>query len=160
MSKPQPAPKRAWFALAIAATALMAALISVSRTPQRSTQKKEIVSKETARGDDSPIGEAKPGYEPVGGVYRPTTDVAAKFEKDINPDAPRRKIDFGQTSGVKPNENRHTMVVAEAMRTGEHPERLSNLVMGHQGNSLSRVTDRDHGVRKLGRANRSRSKAN
>jgi hypothetical protein len=73
-----------------------------------------------------PLGEALPGYEAVGGVYRPKADLNYPDDKSAAADKP--VIDTGFAPAVKPDANAQAQAVFTALKTGEHPERFSSFV--------------------------------
>lgn len=78
------------------------------------------------RPDDRPTREQ---FVEIGGVKRPITDVKA-FKPRIDPKAGDRPeaTDYGTTPPVKIDANPQVASVAEALKTGKHPERVSTLI--------------------------------
>lgn len=79
------------------------------------------------KSDEPPF----PGAVKVGGVWRPKTDIESQF-KPITPgtDAEwaKKPTQIGTSPALDPELNPHTKSVAEAIRTGKHPERLSVMI--------------------------------
>lgn len=75
-------------------------------------------------------GESAERYVMVGGVRRRASDIEPiKQPRDDEASKALRKArDYGATEPVDPKTNPHTQSVAEALRDGEHPERLSVLL--------------------------------
>ncbi|MFO0979067.1 MAG: hypothetical protein U0996_21840 [Planctomycetaceae bacterium] len=73
-----------------------------------------------------PLGEALPGYEAVGGVYRPKADLNYPASNPADSDKP--VIDTGFAPPVKPDANTQAQAVFTALKSGEHPERFSSFV--------------------------------
>lgn len=72
----------------------------------------------------------KDGYEIVGGVERPKTDLKASFDDELNPRSEKELSEFfyGTTPLIDPDANVHTRSVKEALTTGKFPERLSPII--------------------------------
>lgn len=76
--------KGAWVALALAGTALLFAVMMVSRSPEKpKPSDDEAVPPEVAV--DGSIARAKEGYVKIGGVQRPKTDMKAEFQDGLQP---------------------------------------------------------------------------
>ena len=79
-------------------------------------------------GGDAPRADADPrAVVEVGGVRRPASDVRRPGRGDADRPGPRLP-DYGTIEPVPADTNPNTRSVAEALRTGENPERLSALV--------------------------------
>jgi len=117
--------KGAWIALGIASCALIAALVVVSRKPQPAPKPVADSKEQAADQEEKPL---KDGYVGIGGVQRPVTDVRAKNEPAASTKSEFPEFPYGETPFVAEDANRYVKAVAEAMKTGDHPERLSSLV--------------------------------
>ena len=78
---------------------------------------------------EGPIGEKKPGYLNVGGVYRPASDVR------LGKDRPGKRDDMGNdvpnpgfSPAVKPDANPQVASVAKALKEKKNPARYSSFV--------------------------------
>lgn len=120
--------KSSLVALAAAATVLGVAIYSVTRTPSlKKVKPAEQGLADSGSAQNGPPGNAKAGYKEIGGVFRPSTDVEPKFDSELMTlDQQKSQIvNYGTTPLVKANANVHTKSVAEALKSGRNPERLS-----------------------------------
>ena len=78
-------------------------------------------------GDAGPTDADPRAVVEVGGVRRPASDVRRPDRGDADRPGPRLP-DYGTIEPVPADTNANTRSVAEALRTGENPERLSALV--------------------------------
>lgn len=121
---------KAWLALGVAGLALVAALVVVSQKPApRIATKSPDKAAEEEETPSGPIGQAKPGYKEVGGVYRPEVDVNYPERKTATVSTPKPLIDMGKSPAVNPDANPAVASVYEALKTRKNPERFSSFVM-------------------------------
>lgn len=116
-----PADKRtAWIAVICIAVVLVASLFFMTR------QGEELVVNQPRQ----PRGNARDELIEVGGVRRPVTDVrpAAGAAGAGGQSVDQPVYDYGTTPRVPRDANPNVRSVAEALDTGEHPERLSVLI--------------------------------
>lgn len=115
----------------LASAALVVIALTVDVGPTRPGPEQDGTTAETEKTKKrilaGPIGQQKPGYTLVGGVWRPSTDVkpAVKREKKPNHNVPRN---YGKAERIPVDANPQVASVAESLRTGKHPERVSALL--------------------------------
>ncbi len=91
---------------------------------------------------DGPIGEKKPGYVNIGGVYRPASDVR------LGKDRPGKRDDMGNelpnqgfSPLVKPDANPQVASVAAALKDRKNPARFSSFVKATPFNAEEYTTN-------------------
>ena len=120
--------------LLVAACALVIIALTVDVGPDRD----DSPPNQTAADDgpkirvpdtSGPIGEAKPGYANIGGVYRPESDVR------MGKDRPGKRDDMGNdvpnpgfSPPVEPDANPQVASVAAALKDRKNPARFSSFV--------------------------------
>lgn len=115
-------------ALGVAALALGAAVVSITKSPPKKTSTTKAMVESERATSYGPIGEAKPGYKDVGGVYRPEVDVNFAEHTTANNATPKPLIDMGLSPPVKSDTNPAVASVYEALKSRENPERFSSFV--------------------------------
>ncbi|MEM9347930.1 MAG: hypothetical protein AAGB26_15080 [Planctomycetota bacterium] len=97
-------------------------------------------------------GDPQPGDEVIGGVERPKTDLAPapgtlgsngtmRASEDAEATSGVDPLDYGQTPGVGFDASAQTLAAVEAVRTGEHPERLNVLTGSKLGFDRGRFVE-------------------
>lgn len=90
---------------------------------------------------EGPLGEARPGYANVGGVYRPESDL--NYADKSRPDVSKPVIDTGLSPPVDPNSNPQTKAVFAALKSRENPERFSSFVQPQPFDAAAYEVDPD-----------------
>ena len=130
----------AGFALLASAVALFVwAATMQDRSPDRNQAKDDGTKLPVNPAIEGPIGEARPGYTNVGGVYRPESDI--NYADKSRPDVPKPVIDTGLSPAVDPNANSQTKAVFAALKSRENPERFSSFVQPQPFDSAAYEAD-------------------
>ena len=121
---------KAWLALGVAITALVAVTLFVGQKPDEDRQQQEVVLEEgqNKKPPAEPADGKKipDGYVRIGGVDRPETDVKPEFDSEL-PDKSTQgqEMGYGLSPPFDPDANPQTRSVADALTQKKFPERLS-----------------------------------
>lgn len=117
----------------VAASALLVIAVTIDVGPDRERGVPVEMAKNSPQVRmhriDGPIGEKKPGYLNIGGVYRPATDVRlGKDRPGKRDDMGNQLPDQGFSPAVKPDANPQVASVAKALKDRTNPARFSSFV--------------------------------
>lgn len=118
----------AGFALLASAVGLLVWVVTMQNRDVNRADRASVNKSLAENGaNNGPIGEARPGYKNVGGVYRPESDINFA-DKVSQSDVPKPVIDVGLSPKVKPDANPQAASVYAALKSRENPARFSSFV--------------------------------
>ena len=130
----------------VAASALVVVALTVDVGPDRDDDIPNEVANNPVDSQTpkitGPIGEKKPGYLNIGGVYRPATDVRLGKDRPGKRDNMGNELpDQGFSPAVKPDANPQVASVAAALKDRKNPARFSSFVKATPFNAEQYASD-------------------
>jgi hypothetical protein len=121
---------RSYVPAIVAFTLLAVFLAVIVFRPSEKSARAPKPKSDTSNDSQSQLKPSIPeGWVSVGGVYRPSSDVATNQKQAEGESTIAYKMIQGYSPDIDPNTNAQTQVVAASLKTRENPERFSSFIV-------------------------------